>query len=185
MLYPFLFQKEKNRIMKKLFFICSFIFSATMFAQTSCDYTLKPSDTCALQSPKKMEHVELMQVKIKNNYLVQFIKVDKKNYLKIIVHDDLGYGKKGSLLLLCGTKKQIYVKSTTLQIIDKTSAYFLVELNDSYYLDNIKEFGISKIVFNEVAEFSVPKNDADQIKKAAECFFAIVKDNIWPAVKKL
>ena len=40
-------------------------------------------------------------------------------------------------------------------------------------------------IFNEIAEFSVPKNDTDQIKKAAECFFAIVKDNIWPAVKKL
>ena len=25
----------------------------------------------------------------------------------------------------------------------------------------------------------------EQIKKAAECFFNIVKDNIWPQVKKL
>ncbi len=171
--------------MKKLFFICSLIFSSMAFSQVPCDYTLKPSDTCALQSPKKMEHVELMQVKIKNNYLVQLIKADKINYLKIVVRDDLGFGKKGSLLLLCGTKKQICVKSTTLHIIDKTSAYFLVELNNSYYLDNIKEFGLSKIVFNETTEFSIPKSDSDQIKKAADCFFNIVKDNIWPPVKKL
>lgn len=171
--------------MMKLFLICSLIFSANMFAQAPCDYTLKTSDTCSLQSPKKLERVELIQVKIKNNYLVQFIKVDKINYLKITVRDDLGFGKKGSLLLLCGAKKQIYVKSTTLQVIDKKSAYFLVELNNSYYLDNLKEFGISKIVFNEVTEFSVPKTDTEQIKKAAECFFDIVKDNIWPVVKKL
>lgn len=170
--------------MKQVFIICSLFFSLFSFAQAPCAFVLKP-DSCALQTPKKKEVVESMDVKIKNNYLVQFIKVDKKNYLKIIVRDDLGYGKKGSLLLLCGTKKQIYVKSTTLQVIDKTSAYFLVELNDTYYLDNIKEFGISKIVFNEVAEFGVPKNDAEQIKKLAECFFAIVKDNIWPPVKKL
>ena len=108
----------------------------------------------------------------------------KKNYLKIIVKDDLGFGKKGSLLLQ-SVKKQIYIKSTTLNIIDKTSAYFIIDLNNTYYLDNIKDFGLAKIIFNETVEFSIPKNDTEQIKKAAECFFNIVKDNIWPQVKKL
>ncbi len=170
--------------MKYLFFICSLLISVIASAQApSCDYILQTGST-TLQSPKTEEPVELMEVKIKNNYLVQFIKVDKKNYLKIIVKDDLGFGKKGSLLLLTG-KKQIYVKTTTLQIIDKTSAYFLIELNNTYYLDNIKEYGMSKIVFNEVVEFGIPKSDSDQIKKAANCFFNIVKDNIWPPVKKL
>lgn len=169
--------------MKQLFFTCSLIFSAITYAQTPCEFTLKP-DSSALQWPRKKEPVELLEVKIKNNYQVQFIKVDKKNYLKIIVRDDLGFGKKGSLLLLAA-KKQIYIRSTTLTIIDKTSAYFLVELNDSYYLDNIKEFGLSKIVFNETTEFGIPKTDSDQIKKAAECFNNVVKDNIWPPVKKL
>lgn len=170
--------------MKQLVLICSLIFSIVGKSQTSCDFVLK-ADSCALTSPKNKEVVESISIKIKNNYLVQFIKQDKKNYLKIIVHDNLGFGKKGSLLLLCGNKKQIYVKTTTLQIIDKTSAYFLVELNNTNYLDNIKDFGITKIIFNEVAEFSVPKPDTDQIKKAALCFFPIVKDNIWPPVKKL
>jgi hypothetical protein len=169
--------------MKTLLYIFSLFFSLTTYCQTTCDYSLS-SSMATLQTSNKEEAVEMMEVKIKNNYLVQFIKVDKKNYLKIIVKDDLGFGKKGSLLMLT-FKKQIYVKSTPLTIIDKTSAYFLVELNNSYYLDNIKDFGISKIVFNEVAEFSIPKSDSDQIKKAAICFFNIVKDNIWPPVKKL
>lgn len=169
--------------MKQLLLICSIISSLIGFAQTSCENMLK-SDSCALFAPKVKEVVELMEVKIKNNYKIQFIKQGTKNYLKIIVCDDLGYGKKGSLLLL-SSKKQIYIKSITLQIIDKTSAYFLIELNGTYYLENIKEFGLSKIVFNETSEFGVPKSDSDQIKKAADCFFPIVKDNIWPPVKKL
>jgi hypothetical protein len=168
--------------MKHLFLICSLIFSLLSLAQEPCVYSLKSAS--ALLAPGQEESVEMMEVKIKNNYLVQFIKIDKKNYLKIIVRDDLGFGKKGSLLLL-SIKKQIYVKSTTLQVIDKTSAYFVVELNNNFYLDNIKEFGLNKIVFNETTEFSIPKNDSDQIKKAAQCFFDIVKDNIWPPVKKL
>jgi hypothetical protein len=168
--------------MKQLFFIFSVIFSFTSFAQEPCGYYL--TTATAVTGPGKEEAVEMMEVKIKNNYLVQFIKIDKKNYLKIIVRDNLGFGKKGSLLL-SSIKKQIFIKSTTLNIIDKESAYFLVEINNTFYLDNIKEFGISKITFNETTEFSIPKNDSDAIKKAAQCFFDIVKDNIWPPVKKL
>ncbi|MBC7695738.1 MAG: hypothetical protein H7141_09860 [Burkholderiales bacterium] len=169
--------------MKQIIFIYSLVLSLISFGQANCAYQLK-QDSSTLLFPKTKELVDIIEVKIKNNYLVQFIKKDKKNYLKIIVRDDLGFGKKGSLLLV-SAKKQIYVKSLTLEVIDKSSAYFLIELNNSYYLDNIKEFGLSKIVFNEIVEFGVPKPDSDQIKKAADCFFAIVKDNIWPPTKKL
>lgn len=168
--------------MKQLFSVCLLFFSIASFAQNPCAYNLSAANTAI--APGKEESVEMMEVKIKNNYQVQFIKQDKKNYLKIIVKDDLGFGKKGSLLLQ-SVKKQIYIKSTTLNIIDKTSAYFIIDLNNTYYLDNIKDFGLAKIIFNETVEFSIPKNDAEQIKKAAECFFTIVKDNIWPQVKKL
>lgn len=161
--------------MKQLFFICSFIFSILSYGQTPCEKLLK-TDSCALQSPINKEWVELLEVKIKNNYQIQFIKQGTKKYLKIIVRDDLGYGKKGSLLLIC-SKKQIYLKSITLQIIDKTSAYFLVELSGTYYLENIKEFGLSKIIFNETSEFAIPKSDSDQIKKGANCFFTLFGDN--------
>lgn len=160
--------------MKQLFLICSLIISVVNFGQTPCDNFLK-TDSCILQSPKNKEVVELLEVKIKNNYQVQFIKHGAKKYLKIIVRDDLGYGKTGSLLLL-SNKKQIYIKSITLQIIDKSSAYFLVDLSGTNYLGNIKELGLTKIIFNETFEFSIPKTDSDQIKKAANCFYTIVKD---------
>ncbi|MES2566821.1 MAG: hypothetical protein V4565_08140 [Bacteroidota bacterium] len=169
--------------MKRITFICSLILSICSFGQTLCDFQLK-QDSATVISPKIKEVVEIIEVKIKNNYQVQFIKQDKKNYLKIIVKDNLGFGKRGSLLLV-SAKKQVYVKSLTLEPIDKNSAYFLVELNNSFYLDNFKEFGLSKIIFNETTEFGVPKSDSDQIRKAADCFYNIVKDNIWPPVKKL
>jgi hypothetical protein len=162
--------------MKQLLLICSLTFSIISFAQTNCEFQFK-SDSCALSIPKNKEVVEVMEVKIKKNYLVQFIKQDKKNYLKIIVQDNLGFGKKGSLLLL-SNKKQIYIKSIELQVINKTSAYFLISLNETYYLENIKELGLTSIVFNEVAEFGIPKADSDQIKKAANCFFNQVSGNI-------
>lgn len=163
-------------MLKQLLYICSLIFSMVSYGQTPCDKLLK-SDSCALQSPIKKELVELIEVKIKNNYQIQFVKHGAKNYLKIIVRDDLGYGKKGSLLLHLN-KKQMYIKSIMLQVIDKTSAYFLVELSGTFYLENIKEFGISKIIFNETSEFVIPKSDSDQIKKAANCFFTLFGDNL-------
>jgi hypothetical protein len=146
------------------------------FSQTFCDNLLK-TDSCALMNLTNKELVELMNVKIKNNYQIQFIKQGKKKYLKIIIRDDLGFGKKGSLLLL-SNKKQIYIKSVILQVIDKTSACFLVELSGTYYLENIKEFGLSKIIFNETSEFAIPKSDSDQIKKVANCFFTLFGDNL-------
>lgn len=162
--------------MKQLLLLCSLTLSIVGFSQTACDYEFK-SDSCTLQNPNNKTLVDLMEVKIKNNYLIQFIKQDKKNYLKIIVKNDLGFGKKSSLLLLSG-KKQIYIKTIELQIIDKSSAYFLISLNATNYLENIKELGLSSIIFNETAEFGIPKSDSDQIKKAANCFFNQVSENI-------
>lgn len=167
--------------MKQLFLLCSLTFSIVSFSQTSCDYKFK-SDSCSIQNSNNKELVELMEIKIKNNYLIQFIKQDKKNYLKIIVRDNLGFGKKSSLLLV-SNKKQIYIKTIELQIIDKSSAYFLIALNGTNYLENIKEIGLSTLIFNETAEFSVPKSDSEQIKKAANCFFNQVSENIKLPVK--
>ena len=85
----------------------SLLFSiSNLVAQNPCAFVLK-NDTCVLKTIQLKEQVEIMEVKIKNNYQIQFIKQDKKNYLKIIVKDDLGFGQKGSLLLP-STKKQIY-----------------------------------------------------------------------------
>jgi hypothetical protein len=168
--------------MKPFFFICSLMFSLIMQGQSACEYKFI-SDSCSLQNVADKLPVEMMQVTIKKNYLIQFIKHSKKNYLKIIVRDDLGFGKKGSLLLL-SNKKQIYIKTIELKKIDKSSAYFLLSLDDTNYLENIKDLGLSNLIFCENAEFGIPKTDSDQIKKAANCFYTIVKHNIKPPIYK-
>ncbi len=169
--------------MKTILSYCLIFLWFCNYAQEPCAYHLTPTST-ALEDPNTTVSSEMMEVKIKNDYQIQFIKVDKKNYLKIIVRDNLGFGKTGSLLLQ-PIKKQIYIKSTKLHIIDKSSGYFIIDLNNSYYLNSIKDYGLTKIIFNENVEFSIPKNDSEKIKKLAECYFDIVKDNIWPTVRKL
>lgn len=164
--------------MKNLLFVIAVLFSFTSVAQTDCSSILK-SDSCALQTPSKKELVEVTEVKIKNNYQVQFIKQGQKNYLKLIVKDDLGFGKKGSLLLYCN-KKQIYVKTITLQVIDKKSAYFLIELIPNY-ITTLKDNGLTNIIFCENIEFVVPKQDSEAVKKMAACFYEVAV----PQPKKL
>lgn len=164
--------------MKKSLFVLSVLFFFNTVAQTDCGAVLK-QDSAVILNPSQKEPVELAEVKIKNNYQVQFIKHGPKNYLKLIVKDDLGYGKKGSLLLYCN-KKQIYVKTITLQPIDKKSAYFILELVPNYII-TLKDNGLTNIIFCENVEFVVPKQDSEAVKKMAGCFY----DVAIPQPKKL
>lgn len=141
------------------------------YSQFKCDNTLKQDSIIMNTAPKK-DAVEALEVKIKNNYKVQFIRFEQKNYLRLEVKDNLGYGQTGSLLLLSGSK-QFYVRTTTLKVIDPNTAFFLIELNPQY-LQTIKDYGLTSVIFNEKSEFSIPKTDSETIKKAAACFFDIV-----------
>ena len=117
----------------------------------------------------------MMETSIKNNYQFQFIKAADKHFLKIIVRDNLGYGQTGGLMLY-SNKKQIYIKYLTLIPIDKKAAYFVFELNDNYIL-SIKEFGLSSLLFRDMAEFMIPKADSDKLRKLADCFAkAVIKE---------
>lgn len=141
------------------------------YSQFKCDNALTKDSVIINKAPEK-ELVEKLEVKIKNNYKVQFIRFQQKNFLRIEVKDNLGFGQTASLLLLSNSK-QFYVRSTTLKVLDPNTAFFLVELNPQY-LQTLKENGLSSIIFNEKSEFTIPKSDSETIKKAAACFFDIV-----------
>lgn len=160
--------------MKFFLIIVFFGFAFKINSQSKCSIALK-SDSCSLQKTENKVWVDLISVNIKNNYDVQFIKYQQKYYLKIVVRNDLGYGKTGSLVLFSG-KKQYYTKSITLQIIDKKSAYFLLDIN-SNYLTTIKDNGLTSIVFCENVEFLIPKTDSELVKQGASCFYelAVIK----------
>jgi hypothetical protein len=153
--------------MKPILFICLFLLNGYVYAQSKCVDAFV-HDTCTLENPLKLEPVESINVTIKNNYLIQFIKQHKKQYLKITVKDNLGFGRTGSLKLILN-KKQIYLKTIKLEIIDKTSAYFIIELNLNYLM-SIEQNGLTSIIFIDTNEFSIPRQDSEQIKKAAKCF---------------
>jgi hypothetical protein len=157
--------------MKIKFFILFAFFSTFLFSQNPLCGNLR-TDSCMLPQNKEKQEVKILEVKIKNNYQIQFIKHYPNNYLKIIVKDNLGFGQTSSLLLL-SNKKQYYTKTIKLEIIDKTSAYFLLELN-SNYLVTLKENGLTNIIFNEKVEFVIPKADSELIKKNANCFYDFV-----------
>lgn len=139
-------------------------------AQNKCKYNLT-NDSCNLQNPAQKEWVEITQVKIKNNYNIQLIKHGAKKYLKIIVRDNLGFGQTGSLLIY-SNKKQYFLKSATLQTIDKNTGYFLLDLN-SNYLATLRDNGLTSIIFQEKVEFTIPKQDSEAIKQMAACFWEL------------
>lgn len=157
--------------MKKYLFISIIFISLTAPAQTKIKQSIAlKDDSCIINSIK--EKVELIDIVIKNEYHIQFIKYNKKNYLKIIVKNDLGFGKTGALLLV-SNKKQFYTKSIKLELIDKQSAFFIIPLEINY-LATLKDNGLTSLIFCEKVEFVIPKSDTEIIKQAALQFYEIV-----------
>ncbi len=157
--------------MKTVILCCIILFSDFVtVAQNPCNF--KSDSVVVNRFDYKKELVELIEVTIKNNYQLQFIKDGKTTFLKIIVRDNLGFGQIGEFMLVCG-KKQIYNKDTKLVPIDKTSGYFVIELNPNY-IQTLKDLGLTKLIFRDTVEFLIPKTDSDKIKQTATCFFDMV-----------
>ncbi len=154
--------------------LCLFLFCGSIaFAQLPCDKGFRTDTSIVNRFTYAKEEVELMEVTIKNNYQLQFIRSkDKKTYLRIIVRDNLGFGQIGEFMLICG-KKQIYDKDVKLVPIDKSSGWFLLELNPNY-IQTLRDLGLTKIIFRDTVEFLVPKADSEKIRQTAGCFFDAV-----------
>jgi hypothetical protein len=140
-----------------------------LFAQIPCEKGFRSDSVVINRFTYSKEPVELMEVTIKNNYQLQFIRKGQATFLKIIVRDNLGFGQIGEFMLYCG-KKQIYTKDMKLVSIDKSSGYFVIELNPSY-IQTIRDFGVNKMIFRDTVEFLVPKSDSEKIKQTASCFY--------------
>lgn len=156
------------------FILCLFLFfsGSVAFAQMPCDKGFRTDTAIINRFTYAKEEVELMDVTIKNNYQLQFIRKDHKTYLRIVVRDNLGFGQIGEFMLICG-KKQIYDKDVKLVPIDKSSGWFIIELNPNY-IQTIRDLGLSRIIFRDTVEFLVPKSDSEKIKQTAACFFEAV-----------
>lgn len=145
------------------------LYGTSLFAQTPCEKGLRNDSAVISRFTYNKEAVELLDVTIKNNYQLQFIRREESTFLKIIVRDNMGFGQIGEFVLICG-KKQIYDKDIKLVSIDASSGYFVLELNPNYIL-TLRDLGLSKIIFRDKVEFLVPKADSEKIKQIAGCFF--------------
>lgn len=154
-----------------ILYLCLFC-STSVFAQAPCEKGFRTDTTVINRFTYAREAVEMMEVTIKNNYQLQFIRKDNKTYLRIVVRDNLGFGQIGEFMLICG-KKQIYDKDVKLVTIDKSSGWFILELNPNY-IQTIRDLGLNKIIFRDTVEFIIPKSDSEKIKHTASCFFDAV-----------
>lgn len=141
-------------------------------AQQPCAFT---SDSCALPPSNTRMPVDLLDARIKSNYHIQLIKQGPKQFIRIIVTDNLGFGKTAPLLLKSGSK-QMYYKSATLTVIDASRACFVLELYPNY-LVTLKEEGLTSLIFNTTMGYSIPRQDAEAVKEMAKCFYSLTGRN--------
>lgn len=143
-----------------------------LHAQQPCAFA---SDSCALPPANVKAAVEMLDVKIKSNYHIQLIRQGPKQFIRIIVTDNLGFGKTAPLLLRSGSK-QMYFKSAKLSVIDPSQACFVLELYPNYVI-TLKEEGLTSLVFNNTMQYSVPRQDSEAIKELAKCFYSLRSRN--------
>ncbi len=158
--------------MKNIMVLCLLLLVTGLEAQHECRFT---SDSCLIPPGNTKLPVELIDVKMKDNAHVQFVRYNGRLFLRIVVTANLGFGKTGPLLLKSGTK-QMYYKSATLSMPDKGAACFMLELYPNYEV-TLREYGLSSIVFNGSAEFSVPHQDSELVKEGARCFYSLTNRN--------
>lgn len=143
-----------------------------LHAQQPCAFA---SDSCALPPANTRVPVELLDVRIKSDYHVQLIRQGAKQFIRIVVTDNLGFGKTGPLLLKSGSK-QMYFRSATLCVLDASRACFVLELYPNCVV-TLKDEGLTSFVFNNTMEYSVPRQDSESIKQMARCFYSLSNHN--------
>ena len=82
-----------------ILYLCLFC-STSVFAQAPCEKGFRTDTTVINRFTYAREAVEMMEVTIKNNYQLQFIRKDNKTYLRIVVRDNLGFGQIGEAMLI-------------------------------------------------------------------------------------
>lgn len=158
--------------MKRSLTLLLLMHGCAAFTQVPCSENFRIDTTVINRFTYAREAVEMMEVTIKHDYQIQFIRNNDKTFLRIVARDNLGFGQIGEFVLICG-KKQIYDKDVKLVTIDKSSGWFILELNPNY-IQTIRDLGISRIIFRDTVEFVVPKSDSEKIRQTASCFFDAV-----------
>jgi hypothetical protein len=152
------------RLLIIVFFLCAA--GQQLHAQSSCDFQ---KDTMTLPFSKKVVEGDLVRIPLKKGSEVTFLKAEGgKMYLRLLVKENFYFDKVDVLEIRSGSKSY-YAKETRQYKVDKTTGLFVIEIF-SNYLTTLKEEGITSIVFNK-AETDFTRNDANEIKRTARCFY--------------
>lgn len=135
-------------------------------SQIECAF--KP-DTVYIPKENKVINAVCMQTLFKNKSNFYLFKTNtNKYYLKLIVPENLYFGKIDVLELKSGTKS-IHFKDTKHYQLDKNTGYYVIEVYKNY-IGTLKEDGLTAIQFGK-AETIYTKQDCNQVKQLAKCFY--------------
>jgi hypothetical protein len=156
----------------KLLAYCLLSFKLAASAQFRCEGSFI-QDTMSLPEAGKVAQGEYLQTTLKNLSVVKLFKTaDNRYYLKFIVTRNFYFDKIATLEIRSGSKSY-YARETKQHKIDKTTGMFVIEVMRNYIV-TLKDEGITSIVFNE-AETDFTKQDANQIRQIAGCFYESIK----------
>jgi hypothetical protein len=152
--------------MKHLFTVLFTVSFAAALAQENCSFS---QDTVFIPKDNKVVDGDYLQTTLKNKSVVQLFRTPmEKYYLKLIVTENLYFGKVDMLEIKSG-KKSFYAKDTRHYQYDKHTGFYIVEVFKNY-VGTLKDEGITSIVFGK-AETDFCKQDCNQVKQISKCFY--------------
>ncbi len=155
--------------MYRLFILFFLLNLGLLKSQVDCVFK---ADTIFIPKENKVVNAEYLQTTFKNRSNFILYKTDNgKYYLKLIVTENLYFGKI-DMLELISNSKSFFAKDTKQYEFNKHTGYYMIEIFKNY-IGTLKEDGLSLIIFGK-AETDFTKQDSKQVKQLAECFYQTI-----------
>jgi uncharacterized protein YqfB (UPF0267 family) len=155
--------------MIKTLVVISFILLSKLGAsQKKCEWKTM-TDTIVTLKKETITNGEVIETTFKNKSILRLYKfAGEKYYLKLFVTENLYFDKIDNLEIQSGNKS-FYEKATRQNQVDKSSAYYVVEIYRNY-VATLRDEGITGIVFGK-AQTDFTRQDASQVRQIAKCFY--------------
>lgn len=153
--------------------IFTLVFLAGILKSQSCK-ELFVNDSLFKPNEKIKVPVKTLNCALKNGGMLQLINNNGKYILKLSLSDKLGLMETGPLEIKSGNRS-FFVKNATLYDIKESHPYFLIDVLINY-IGTLKDDGINSVIFNGKFEAKLSREDSNQIKKTAKCFYEIHKN---------
>lgn len=158
-------------MIKKVFIVFFILISAVHYSQTCKeqlvhDSIFKPTD-------HKKVAASYIYCKLKNGGNIKLINHNGRYYLMMVLNEKMGLEEVGNLEIKSGGRS-FFTKNVTLYNIKENDSYFFIEIMINY-VGTLKEDGISSVVFCGKFEAKLSKEDSNNVRKGAKCFYELHK----------